>query len=684
MSSFLFELGFEEFPPSFIEPASEYFKSFFDDFMKRERIEAGSFDVFFTSSRIAVRANSFPSVQEPLKEKVYGAPRRVACDADGNLTKAGSAFLAKNGISDYFFEDSEKGEIIAGWREEAAKPVNELLSKMVVEALSSIKFKKSMRWAGFDIHFARPIRWILFLVDDVPMNLSFSGINFSSVSSGHRFMSDGAVNVTVSGYERELEKAFVIASPEKRREIIKNGVFATCDKLGGERFVDDELVYEVANCVEYPYLITGDIPGRFLDLPPELITLTMKQNQRFFAVPQKGGRGIFPHFISVLNNKPIDDAVVKKGNEKVLLARLSDAEFFYKKDKEKDFAGLSEKLKSVVFQKDLGSYYDKIVRIAAIGKMIGEKWFDMDAAALKKIETTAMLIKNDLVTGMVFEFPELQGVMGRYYALNAGFDAEIAQAVEDHYKPVSMESELPASITGKIVAMADRFDTIAGGFMAGLKPTGSKDKFAIRRSALSLLALVLSTGKEINIVEVTDFAASLVKKQNSSLSYDKGEILDFFKSRYAAVLGFDTPVVQAAVESGFDVPVKTAARASLVDLLTKKEGAAEMVQLFKRAQNIIAKADFAEGLPDEALFENSYERDLFNAVEKAFENVKKALVSEDIISAVIEIKPYLDSFFDNVMVMCDDVKVRNNRLQLVRMVGHIISDNVGDISYLNM
>jgi len=300
----------------------------------------------------------------------------------------------------------------------------------------------------------------------------------------------------------------------------------------------------VTDMVEYPHVIVGTIPEKYSHLPAELITKVLKKDQRYFVLCEQGEKTVVKKFASVLNNIPTDDSVVVKGNEKVVSARLADAAFYFTDDLEKDFHGLKEKLREVLFQKDLGTYHDKIVRIGKIAEFAAQKFFKADKSQNEKIKTASEMIKNDLVTGVVFEFPDLQGIMGRYYAEHAGFDPEISKAVYEHYLPVNAGDLLPSTLTGTVLSIADKVDTITGGFMVGMKPTGSKDKFAIRRNAISLLTLAVENEKaSINLRELFEFSGRLILEHNGKLKLDVNEIMEFMTARYNVVLNFETPVI---------------------------------------------------------------------------------------------------------------------------------------------
>jgi glycyl-tRNA synthetase beta chain len=681
----LFEIGFEEFPPSFIVPALEQLKQSFISGMEKERISPGSVESYSTSSRIALIFKDVPSRQPDLKEKVTGAPKKIALGEDGKLTKAGESFLAKNCLKEYFFEDSPKGEIIAGWKEEKGKDLSEVVVPLLNNSLNSLNFKKSMRWGTNSFYFARPIRWILLNIDGTPVEGNFETLQFGKNSYGHRFLHPGEVEVAPLSYADDLKKASVIVDRNERVEIITRFIKKVIQENNCEDEIDAAIMNEVADMVEYPYPVIGNIPDKYRDLPPELIIKVLKKDQRYFTLREKETGKLFPRFISVLNNVPTDDTVVLKGNEKVVSGRLADAAFYYGDDLKKDFAALNKKLKEMLFQKDLGTYYDKVERIAEISQFIAEKYFNAGKEVVEKIRKTAMMIKNDLVTGVVFEFPDLQGVMGRYYAQAAGFDDDISCVMEQHYMPLNAGEKLPENLIGKIISMADKADTIAGGFMAGMKPTGSKDKFAIRRNGLGLLSIAASCDQNlVNVKEVLDFAASLTSKFNSSLKYDSKEVNDFISARYQAVLGAQTTVVQAAAGAGSEIPVLVRKRVETIERLLEEHDINDMAQLYKRGCNILKKQAIPDGDPDPLLFEQEEEKNLYRSVTTVCQEIVNLSDNLDIALKIITIKSVLDLFFDSVFVMADDESLKNNRLKLIRKVTDLVREQIGDISYLNI
>ena len=681
MSDFIFEIGYEEFPASFILPFVSQIKEKILSDLEKQRITIGECREFSTCSRTALVCTGLPEKQPDIREKVTGAPKKVALNADGTLSKAGEAFLAKNKISEYFFENSEKGEVIAGYVEEKGKTLEEVIAPIVKAALHAANFKKSMRWAENTFAFARPIRWILLSIDGKPVEDDFEGIKFSKTSFGHRFLSNGALDINASNYYEILTAHYIMVDRAERKEFIRSEVAKKAEELGLIANIDENLLDEVTDMVEYPHVVIGNIPEKYKNLPVELVVKVLKKDQRYFTLCDKNGQVV--KFASVLNNIPRDDSVVVEGNEKVVSARLSDAAFYFNDDLAKDFAALSERLKGVLFQKDLGTYSDKVERICNIAKFIADKCFSLEPAACDRLLTAGKMIKNDLVTGVVFEFPDLQGIMGRYYARHAGFASDICEAMYEHYLPINAGDELPKTETGTILSMADKIDTIVGGFMAGMKPSGSKDKFAIRRNAIGFLTVAQNYG--LNIKEVVDFAWELVKPRIKNLKDEmKQEIIDFIVARYSAVLSFDTPVIQAAAARDAELPKTVAKRAETIARVLKESDISGLVQLYKRGCNILKKQEVVPGEVNESLFDVDEEKKLFAEVCKVENEIKTMSDNFEIAMKILSLKPALDAFFDAVFVMHDDLSVRANRMNLIGKVTGLVAEHIGEISFLNI
>lgn len=681
MSDFIFEIGYEEFPASFILPFVSQLKEKILSELEKQRVTVGNCKEFSTCSRTALVCTGLPEKQPDIREKVTGAPKKVALNADGTLSKAGEAFLAKNKITEYFFENTEKGEVIAGYVEEKGKTLEEVIAPVVKAALHAANFKKSMRWAENTFAFARPIRWILLSIDGKPVEDDFEGIKFAKTSFGHRFLSNGALDVNASNYYEILSSHYIMVDRTERKELIRSEVAKKAEGLGLIANIDENLLDEVTDMVEYPHVVIGNIPEKYKNLPVELVVKVLKKDQRYFTLSDKNSQVI--KFASVLNNIPREDSLVIEGNEKVVAARLSDAAFYFNDDLAKDFASFGERLKGVLFQKDLGTYSEKVERICKIASFIAEKCFTLDAAAKERLLKAGSMIKNDLVTGVVFEFPDLQGIMGRYYALHAGFEKDICEAMYEHYLPINAGDALPSTEIGTILSMSDKIDTIVGGFMAGMKPSGSKDKFAIRRNAIGFLTVAQNYA--LDIKEVVGFAWDLIVPRIKNAKVEmKQEIIDFIVARYNGVLSFDTPVIQAATARDAEFPKVVAKRAETIARVLKESDISGLVQLYKRGCNILKKQEFSVGTVNQSLFEQDEEKNLFAEVVKVENEIKTMHDNFEIAMKILSLKPALDAFFDAVFVMHDNAEIRINRMNLIGKVTSLVAEHIGEISFLNI
>ncbi len=688
MSDFLIEIRYEELPPSYIKIFSSHMMTQLEKKISDENVKRGQIKLMHTCSRLALKGSGFPEKQPDTEKTIFGPPEHIATDEKGNLTKAGESFCRQNGLNSSecsFVEKGKKGRVISGVKKTEGKYLEDILFEFLQESLLSVPFPRTMRWSNHEMFFARPLKNILLFVNDKPVMKKIQHITFSELSRGHRFLSPEAFRPVTDEYEDELEKRKVIVNHKQRKEFIRNKIMDISNNLGASGCIDEELLEDVTSMTEYPHVIKGSIPESYMTLPPELVTKVLKKDQRYFSLLNSDQKTLKPNFISILNTVPEDENLVVKGNEKVVNARLSDAEFYYRDDLDSDFKKYTEKLREVTYHKKLGSYFQKTVRIRSLAKYIAKKYFNLTKEEKSELENAAMLLKNDLLTGVVSEFPDLQGIMGRYYALNSGIPETTAIAIEDHYRPAFKDDKLPRNKTGTILSIAEKTDTIVGGFMAGMKPTGSKDKFAIRRNALGMLETA-RTMSGLNIIEIIKKASELIKKDNGSLKNMDEEITSFMKKRYFGLFDVEKPVVQSAASGSFAFPEKVATRVNVIsNLIESGSEINNMALLFKRCKNIIEKSD--DSIPEKInpdFFEDNEETELFNCIAQTEKFIEKKSDNIEIAREIIKIKPLLDNFFDNVMVMTENPDKRRNRLAMTKKVTEIVREHIGDISYLNI
>jgi glycyl-tRNA synthetase beta chain len=697
MSELLYEIGVEELPSGYIHPAAEALKEGVLSRLSSLGVTSGEVSVFATPRRLALSIKDLPDTRPKRIVKHYGPPAKAAFDSNGALTKAGVGFAKSKGVDTSLLkvEKTEKGDYLCVEIQEGGEPLRDILAETLSQVTASLSFPKSMTWGNGGVSFARPIRWIVAVFGGQSVDAKICGINAGAVTSGHRFMSSGQIAVTTrEDYLSGLRASFVIADAEERKREILTQAKAEAEKHGASLVEDGELLKIIAYITEWPVALWGSFDKEFLALPEELLVTTMKHHQKMFAVKDADGK-VTNGFIGVSNTAtPNADAIVA-GYRRVLRARLSDAKFFFDEDRKKPIEHFNAKLKDAMYQKKLGTMADKAKRVTALAGHIA----DMVAPESKATAIRAgQLCKFDLTTQMVFEFPELQGVMGREYARHSGEAEDVCLAIYEHYLPKGAGGELPTTTAGAIVAIADRADSIAGCFGIGLIPTGSQDPLGIRRAALGILQIVDKKLSDIKINEVFhealdgyDEILDLSKEQKEEFL---GKILDFIKGLISRAALRDTFRITDSVEVeqfrpgvGFIEPssiphdVNNAVMAIVGDVIDVSDIHKKMMALaelktryffeplaitFKRVANI-TKGHVPKTISPE-LFEKGIEGELLGEIVKAEGEVLPLIESREYLKALERIsalRPVVDRFFDDVMVMAEDAKVRDNRLSLL-------------------
>jgi glycyl-tRNA synthetase beta chain len=581
---------------------------------------------------------------------------------------------------------TDRGEYLGYVKEEAARPVEEILPQLVSDWIPTIPFKKTMRWADLDVRFARPMHWIVSLYGDKVIPLSFGNVAAGNTTYGHRFLAPGAIALASPGeYLDKLGQASVFVDLEVRKEKIRAGI-RDAEKRIGKKWVEDEpLVETVANLVEYPVVLVGRFEEKYLALPREILITSMRNNQKYFVFEDDGGN-LFPGFAFVSNMIVPDDKVVVTGNERVIRARLSDAEFYYQDDLKQPLFDRAQALKNVLFQADLGTYWEKVERMAEIGAYIASVGFP---AKVDDCRRGAILSKADLTTGVVKEFPELQGVMGRDYARKTGEKEETAQAVYEHYLPKGMSDDTPGSDVGAAVAVADKIDMVCGCFGVGLIPTGTADPYGLRRQTLGILSILEAKGLRIPLEGLVDRSlATLGGKLKSPAGEVKRKVMEFIHGRLSNLWtsqGTPGDLVEAVLSAGLTDMVDM--RAKLFALVTFRQEAAfePLAEVFKRAINITK----GYGGPldvSETLFEHEEERALQKAVGEVSERVHSAARNgrySEAFREMARLQPLVSAFFEKVLVMAKEERVKNNRLALLKGLSNLFA-SVADVSRITV
>ena len=670
MNELLYEIGVEELPSGYIHPAAEALKDGVLSRLSGLGVTFGDVSAYATPRRLALSIKNLPDTRPQRTVKHYGPPAKAAYDSNGALTRAGAGFAKSKGVdaSTLKTEKTDKGEYLCVEIQEGGEPLRDILADTLSQVTLSLSFPKSMTWGNGGVSFARPIRWVVAVFGGKPVEMTVGGINAGAMTTGHRFMSSGQIGVTGrEDYLSSLRENSVLADVEERKRTILSQAKAQAEKHGASLVEDDELLETVAYITEWPVPLWGSFDKEFLALPEELLVTTMKHHQKMFAVKGADGK-VTNGFIGVSNTAtPNADAIVA-GYRRVLRARLSDAKFFFDEDRKKPIGYFNDKLKDAVYQKKLGTMADKAKRVTALAEYItGVAAPESKDVAIRSAE----LCKFDLTTQMVFEFPELQGVMGREYARHSGEAEEVCLAIYEHYLPKGAGGELPSTLAGAIVGVADRMDSIVGCFGIGLIPSGAQDPFALRRNALGIIQLVFNKlTRPVSLGALIDMAVEgYGGKLDMKPAEIKEKVQEFFAGRLKSLWmqgGAPHDVADAALSSGFDDLEDANLKAGAVTELKKRDFFEPLAVTFKRVANIsgghVAKAISPE------LFEKPIEGELFGEIEKVEKSVLPLIASKEYLKAlerISDLRPVVDRFFDEVMVMAEDANVRDNRLSLL-------------------
>ncbi len=676
MKELLLEIGTEEIPAGAVPQALSGLQELFQKEFDTHRIDFEGIQTFGTPRRIVLSAERVADRQRDEEIKKIGPSKMAGFDAQGLPTKAAIGFAKSQSVpvESLTVVQTEKGEYLCAIKKEPGKATMDLLSLLLPKIILSIPFQKSMRWAEGTIRFARPIHWILCLFGGEVVPFQLDKIESGTVTYGHRFMAPAPIVVRdLKTYLVKTREAFVIVDPVERKKSIEEGMIREAAKVSGRVVRDEALIEEVNFLVEYPYPLCGSFDETFLQLPPEVVIHSMKEHQRYF--PLMGDHGqLLPHFLFISNLIPKDKVIVVKGNERVLKARLSDAAFFFKEDLKIPLEKRVEELKKVIFQAKLGTSYEKVMRFRRLAAYIVEQ---VNPNLREAVDRAALLCKADLVTGMVGEFPKLQGIIGREFAKRSGEDPQVCDAIYEHYLPAFSGDRLPSTPVGDIVSIADKMDTIVGCFGVGLLPTGTADPFGLRRQALGIIRILLEKAYPLSLVElIEESGKGLEEKLERPLAEVKVDVLEFFRVRYQNFLidqGFPFDVIDAVLSTSFDQLFDVQQRIDALRRAREWEDFESIVIGFKRAMNIL------KGMPSEkkinpSLFSETAEKNLYQAFLKAKEKVDVLLHQRDYSASLLEMsrmKKAIDEFFDHVMVMVEEERLRTNRLALLDAIGKL-------------
>ena len=678
MAEFFIEIGSEEIPSGYIEPALKYMKEEISSFFLRHRIEAENSITMGTPRRLVVSVKGVTTMQKDSVDEFLGPGVSVAYDEKGQPTKAAIGFARGKGldVNSLTRKTTPKGEVVCALIENKGRATSSLLNEYLPQLIQEIPFQKKMRWANNSRPFARPLHWVAALFDGKALEFEFDGIANDIFSRGHRFLKPEHFQIDgVKSYLKKCDQHFVMVDPETRKKSILEQVHSLAKQAGGHIKEDEDLLNLVNFLVEYPVAIKGDFDSKFLKLPKELLVISMKSHQKYFPVWDKKDN-LLPLFITISNMPAEKGEEIKKGNERVLRARLEDARFFYDEDRKKNFEDFVEPLKGVVFQKKLGTIYEKVCRITDLSGILASRICPQKE---QQVRRAAYLSKADLVSQMVFEFPELQGIMGGYYALHSGENAEVAKAIKEHYRPTFAGDNLPSCDSGSIIAVADKIDTIAGCISVGLIPSGSEDPYGLRRHALGILQIILEKGWQFSFQTLIEDSLNLIaEKAKLDQNEIKKHIEDLFSQRYKTLLngkGFHYDAIDSVLSTGMDSVLDVRAKVEALTDLKKQPYFEPLAIAFKRVASILSKK--VDGEVDPGLLNELAEKKLYEEYLKirnpVFDYIEKKEFSKAL-EKIGEIKPAVDDFFDNVMVMVDDSALCENRMCLLRDISILFSD----------
>ena len=663
----LYEIGVEEMPARFVESTLVQLKENLIKELDEKRLSYTNIDTYATPRRLVLVINGIDEKQKDLEEELKGPSKKIAVSEDGSFTKAALGFMRGKGLEekDIYFKDIDGCEYLFATIKEEGLKTSEVMKTVLSDIVKKVVFPKSMRWGGKNLRFVRPIRWLLCLLNDEVVDVDLEGIIASNKTVGHRFLGKKEIEVnTLDDYFSKLEENSVILDQNKRREMILEQIKAVAKSVNGKVDMDEELLEEVTYIVEYPTAFYGEFDEKYLSLPKEVVKTPMKAHQRYFPVLDNDNN-LLPYFIAVRNGNDYKIENVKKGNEKVLEARLADALFFFNEDKRHDLEYYRNKLDTVVFQEKLGTILDKSNRVYGISKLVPER-FGVDKS---KLERAAYLAKADLVTSMVFEFDELQGYMGMEYSKLKNEDDVVSKAIFEHYLPRFNGDIVPSTMEGSMLSIIDKMDTIAGFFAIGITPTGSADPFALRRQCLGILTILLKNNIELDVSKL----ASIALDQYTGIEFNKEEVVDriveFFNERTKNMfkdMGIRYDVIDAVLSKEEKNILDLYNRAEAINKWIDRDSLTDMLVAFNRVSTLAEKSNGSE--IDEAKFVELAEKELYSKFVEVDKTISKLMSEKEYTKSLDEfatLKPYIDNFFESVMVMDEDESIRNNRLALL-------------------
>jgi glycyl-tRNA synthetase beta chain len=680
----LVELGTEEIPASVIKRAARQFADLLLEGMRAERLRAAGETVWYTPRRMIVGFQDVPVRQEDLLETVTGPPRRVAYDSEGKPTRAAVAFAEKNGVplAKLKIEVTPKGEYLTAVRRQKGEAAARVLARVIPAAIARIEFPKTVYWTADKFRFSRPLRWIVALFGGKVIRFGIADVIASRHTSGHRFEGKSRIAVgSLAALKEALLANGVVADPAERAVRIRSGLEQSATATGGQLLADGDLFETVVNLNENPSVIRGAFERRFLELPEEILVTVMKEHQKYFSVVDSERR-LLPNFLAVINLASDPKGKIRAGHERVLKARFADAEFFWNTDRKVRLGDREAALKNVLFQQKLGSYHEKTQRVAALLSRVAVA--AGCASELTDLEAAAHMMKCDLVTEMVKEFTDLQGIVGGLYARAEGYPESVWLPIYQQYMPKSSSSASPSSLGAAVLALTDRLDSVCGCFSAGLVPTGSKDPFAVRRQGNGILKIMLDHRIGASLEQLISWGLA---GMNSAPADTVGELKKFFEGRLRFLfeeMGHPYDCINAALAVGFDNPVDTADRVRALQAMREEADFLALASSFKRVMNLVSQAGFPAEEPDPALMSDAAEKELWRSycsIRPEAERARQSGRHTDALRLMASLRGAVDAFFNEVLVMAEDQALRRNRLALLSQLARLFL-SVADISQI--
>jgi glycyl-tRNA synthetase beta chain len=690
----LIEIGVEPLPANFVYSAIKQLKKNFQEILKSNNIEYGDIETFDTYRRLVVFVKNISEYQKAKESELRGPSKEIAYDESNKPTKALLGFLNKTGIKqiDTEIRKTSQGEYVFGIKKEKSRKVSDILPEIIRELLSSINCDKNMQW-NKGISFIRPIRWVMVLLNQKPLSFEIAGVQSNNITYGHQVLSPKPHKVkNEKDYFSYLKRSSVELNFLDRKQKIEKAINDLASKHKGGIAGDTALLDELTNLCECPGFVSGKFDKKYLSLPGEILITSMKKGQKLFAIKDNKGK-VMPCFLAVIDNRASSKTAqgIKSNYEKVLEAKLNDSQFFLRQDTKEPLYKKVDGLKDIIFQKDLGSMYEKVQRISNLAVFISEE-LNLPKEKVEKIKRCAYLSKADLVTDMVGEFPDLQGIVGGKYASLDKEEHLVVQGIIEHYMPKSQDDEIPASVSGTVVSLADKLDNISSYFGVGLVPSGSYDPYALRRSALGIVRIILEKNLSLSISLLVKKSISQIKLSAKNKNTDLTlVILDFLNQRLRQLLiqdDVDSELTEAVIAANSDNYINVVRRIKELSKIKQSKDFFECSKIVERTSNILKKAPKELPRPNKKLFKEELEKQLWQIYEKNNQVIQDLIKNQKYAQAT---KKYAEAFsqplhvfFDKIMVNVDNAKIRNNRLSLMKEINQLYAASIADLSKISI